>query len=240
MDQPASFGILQAIQMDRKIGTSFVVPPAWVKLSKMITLSIWVLLYEKVLIPLTRKYSKKDRRLTVKQRFDIGIIFSIISMVVSGIIEKNRRESALRLGPNSFVSPMPVWYLILPFSMAGLVEAFAGITLMEHLTTSWPEIMRTVAGGVFFLTMSISSYLNSFIIFFIRSVTGQNGNSEWLGGNDFNKNKLDYYFYTIAALGVVNFVYFQVFARHYLTSTPVVVDDSDSQNDIVLELKEIA
>ncbi|PON90793.1 Proton-dependent oligopeptide transporter [Trema orientale] len=239
MDQPATFGILQAIQMDRKVGTHFQVPPAWVKLSKMLTLSIWVLLYEKVFIPLTRKYSKKDRRLTVKQRLDIGIIFSIVSMVASGLVEKKRRELALGNGTNSFVSPMPVWYLILPFSLAGLVEAFAGITLMEHLTTSWPEIMRTVAGGIFFLTMSISSYVNTIIIAFIKSVTGGNGNSAWLEGSDFNKNRLDYYFYTIAALGLVNFVYFQLFAKHYLSSTPLVVYDSESQNDVV-EMNEIA
>ncbi|KAM0991352.1 hypothetical protein ACFX2C_009741 [Malus domestica] len=32
------------------------------------------------------------------------------------------------------------------------------------------------------------------------------------------KNRLDYYYYTIAAFGVLNFVYFHFFARHYMSN----------------------
>jgi peptide/histidine transporter 3/4 len=40
----------------------------------------------------------------------------------------------------------------------------------------------------------------------------------WLGGNDLNKNRLEYYYYTIAALGGLNLLYFLFFARFFLSS----------------------
>lgn len=226
MSQPGTFGILQAIQMNRTIGKKgFQIPPAWVKLTIMLTLSIWVFFYEKIYIPVMEKRRKKNNvRLTVTQRLNIGIILSIICMVVAGIVEKKRRESALKHG--SFEAPMSVFYLMLPFALAGLVEAFAAVTLMEHLTTRWPERMRTVAGGIFFLSLSVSSYLNSIIVGVINKVTATNGRSPWLSGDNFNKTRLDYYYYVIGGVGVLNLVYFHVSAKHYLGGSQLV-DDSE-------------
>ncbi|KAL5550250.1 hypothetical protein UlMin_000426 [Ulmus minor] len=225
--QPPTFGILQAVQMDKN-ARKFKIPPAWVKLTVLLTVSLWILFYEKIYIPLMQKWSKKDRRLSIQLRFTIGLVCSILCMIVSGIIEKKRKESALRNG--TFESPMSIAYLILPFAMAGLTEAFAGIALMEYIMTQWPEHMRTLAGGIFLFSMSITNYLNSIIVGVINKLSKINGQSPWLNGNDLNKSKLDYYYYTIGFLAALNLVYFLVSARHYLTT--VVADDSEKQVDM--------
>ncbi|CAB4284608.1 unnamed protein product [Prunus armeniaca] len=227
MNQMNSFGIFQAIQMNKAIGPKFQIPPAWMGLAPMIALSIWIIIYESLYIPQMQKRNKNESgRLTMEQRFKIGIVMSVLCMVVAGLTEMKRRNSALKHG--TFESPITVALLVPQFALSGLIEAFAAIALMELLTVQWPQSMRTFAGAVFFLSLSMASYLTSLLITIVKKVSGLNGNSSWLGGNDLNKNRLDYYYYTIAGLGVVNFVYFHFYARHYL-SDAAAVENSENQ-----------
>lgn len=55
MQQMSSFGIFQAIQMNKKIGNKFEIPPAWMGLTPMIALSIWIIIYESIYIPRMQK-----------------------------------------------------------------------------------------------------------------------------------------------------------------------------------------
>ncbi|CAN6723979.1 unnamed protein product [Malus baccata var. baccata] len=228
MQQMNSFGIFQAIQMNKSIGPKFQIPPAWMGLTPMIALSIWIIIYESIYVPQMQKRGKNETgRLTMEQRFKIGIVISVLCMVVAGLTEMKRRDSALAHG--TLESPITVALLVPQFALSGLIEAFAAIALMELLTTQWPQSMRTFAGAVFFLSLSIASYLTTILINVVKKLSGLNGNSSWLGGNDLNKNRLDYYYYTIAAFGVLNFVYFHFFARHYLSDD--VAQHSEKPSD---------
>ncbi|KAL8230667.1 hypothetical protein R6Q57_000445 [Mikania cordata] len=206
IDQQTTFGVLQAIQMTRTIGSSFKIPPGWVTEIAMITLSIWIFIYEGIYIPKLVKLLKKDARLTMVMRIRIGIIMSIFCMVTAGIIERKRRDSALN--NNTYTAPLPIFWLIPQFMLSGLIEAFDSVAIMEFFTRQMPESMRTVASAVFFITLSISSYLSSLIVNIIHKLTGRNGANPWLGGHDLNKNRLDYYYYIIAGFGVLNLIYF--------------------------------
>lgn len=214
MDQQTTFGILQAIQMDKSIGPHFSIPPGWMTMTSMLALSTWIFVYEQVYIPLARKISGEEKRLTTSQRIKIGILMSILCMLVAGIVEKTRRNSALE--NQTFVAPITVFLLLPQFVLSGMVEAFAAVAIMEFLTTQMPESMRTVAGAIFFVSLSIASYIGSFLVNTIHITTGRNGNSPWLGGHDLNKNRLELYYYIIAAIGAVNFMYFTFFASRYI------------------------
>lgn len=214
MGQATSFGTLQALQTNRSIGPNFIVPPAWMGLVPMIALSLWIFLYEKIYVPWTMKTTSMGKRLSIDHRILIGILFSIACMVVSGLVEVRRRDSAVK--HESFNSPLSIWWLVPQFALSGLVEAFAAIPMMELLTSYWPESVKTLGGATFFLSLSIANYLSTILIRIIMAVTTRSGRTPWLGGNDLNKNKLENYYYTIAALGVLNLLYFQFFARRYL------------------------
>ncbi|KAL6138782.1 hypothetical protein ACLB2K_064061 [Fragaria x ananassa] len=216
MQQMPSFGTFQAIQTNRKIGNNFEMPPAWIGLVPMIALSIWIIIYESMYIPWIKKRKNDETgRLTMETRFRVGIVMSILCMVVAGLTEMKRRKSALE--NRSFQSPITVALLVPQFALAGLIEAFAAIALLELLTTQWPKSMRTFAGAAFFLSLSIASYGTSIIVTIVKKVTSLNGNTSWLGGNDLNKNRLDYYYYIIAALGILNLLFFEFIARHFLS-----------------------
>ncbi|XP_073015134.1 protein NRT1/ PTR FAMILY 2.8-like [Primulina eburnea] len=215
MDQQSTFGILQSIQMNRMLGKSFTIPPAWMGISSMIALSIWIFVYEQIYVKKFKKILKKaDLRMTMQQRITTGIIMSILCMVVAGIVEIKRKELALR--HNTLDSPLHVTALLPQFILSGLTEAFAAVAIMEFFTIQMPETMRSVAGSVFFLSLSIASYLSSFLVNVVHSVTKGRGDRAWLGGNDLNKNKLEYYYYFIASLGVLNLFYFTFFARKFV------------------------
>jgi peptide/histidine transporter 3/4 len=100
--------------------------------------------------------------------------------------------------------------------------------------------MRTVAGAVFFLSLSIANYIGSLIVNVVHRATSHKGQTPWLGGHDINHNRLDYYYYLIASLGILNFIYFNFFACHYLisnknTEKAKVQDDEEK----VLELERL-
>nr|XP_011465714.1 PREDICTED: protein NRT1/ PTR FAMILY 2.8-like [Fragaria vesca subsp. vesca] len=165
--------------------------------------------------PSSQKFSRSsqtDLRFTMTQRINTGIVLSVVTMVVSGIVEEHRRKSALKHG--LFVSPTSFALLLPQYFLTGLTEAFSAVAIMEFFTMQMPESMRTVAGAIFFLSLSVSNYLGSFVANMVHKAT--EGKSPWVGGHDLNKNKLDCYYYIIAALGAVNFVYFNLFARHYV------------------------
>lgn len=112
-------------------------------------------------------------------------------MVSAGIIEKKCRE--LTLEQCSFASSLHVAAQLPQFIFPGLTEAFAAVAVMELLTAQMPENMRSIAGTMFFLSLSIASYLNSLIVNIIHSVTRENEKFPWLGGHDLNENQLEYY-----------------------------------------------
>lgn len=183
-------------------------------ITSMIALSIWIIIYEQIYLPLAKKFFKNDSRLTMQQRIAIGIIMSILCMVAAGFSEIERRSSALKRG--SLDSPIHVAALLPQFALSGLTEAFAAVALMEYFTLKLPQTMRSVAGAVFFLSLSVASYLSSLILNIMHSVTGAGGRRPWLGGSDLNQNKLDRYYFLIAGLGVVNLLYFTFYTRKFV------------------------
>ncbi|XP_028763381.1 protein NRT1/ PTR FAMILY 2.8-like [Neltuma alba] len=217
INQQNTFGILQVMQMDRSIGPHFKIPPGWMNLTAMLSLSIWIQVYEGIYIPLSRKFYKNAVRLSMGLRIKIGILLSILCMLVAATVEKQRRHSALR--QNSYISPTRFTLLLPQYALSGLTEAFAAVAIMEFFTMQLPESMRTVSGALFFLSMSIAEYLGSLIVNIVDKLTSENGRKPWLGHHDLNHVRLENYYYIIAALGALNFLYFSFFAVHYLTST---------------------
>ncbi|KAL0761938.1 hypothetical protein Bca101_078088 [Brassica carinata] len=181
-DQQNIYGILQAIQMDKTFGHNFNVPAGWMNLVSMITLAIWISLYECVILPIARQITGRKQRLTMKQRIQIGIVMGIACMIVAGFLEKDRRASALKNG--SFVSPVSIVMLLPQFVLAGLTEAFSAVALMEFLTVKMPEHMRAVAGAIFFLSSSVASYICTLLINVIDKVTREEGHSWFVTEKD--------------------------------------------------------
>ncbi|KAL9239515.1 hypothetical protein vseg_013828 [Gypsophila vaccaria] len=228
LEQQNLFAVLQAMQMNRKVGKHFVIPPGWTGLTSMVTLSVWIVVYENIVLPIWRKIAKrKDVRLSMKARIKIGICISICAMATSAITEFKRREAALKA--KSFESPLSVLFLMPQLALSGLTEAFAAVAMMEFLTTRMPEQMRCLGSAIYFLCASMSSYISTSIANIMYTATKRSDGTAWLGGPDLNKNKLDRYFAVIACIAIFNLFYFT-----FIGSKFVQVDKTTNVEELEL------
>ncbi|MCD7459621.1 hypothetical protein HAX54_041466 [Datura stramonium] len=213
MEQMNTFGVLQVIQSNTKVG-NFMIPPGWMGLASMISLAIWIFIYECLYVPNASKISKKEARLSLQIRIKIGILMSILCLSAAALVETRRRDLAVKEG--TFISPLGIVFFLPQFILSGLTEAFAAVSVMEFLNNQVPETMRSVAGAIFFLSLSIASYLNTLIVNSVEMLSGLHGRKPWLGGHDLNENRLERFYVLIAGLGVINFIYFHFIASHYI------------------------
>ncbi|KAK6128196.1 hypothetical protein DH2020_038065 [Rehmannia glutinosa] len=219
--QMQTYLVFQAIQSDRRLGnTSFKSLPRPYSVFSMITLTMWIPIYDRFLVPFLRRITKKDEGITILQRIGIGLVFAILTMFVSAVVETQRRTLALTRPTLGFVarkgaiSSMSGNWLIPQLALAGLSEAFAMIGQIEFFYKQFPENMRSFGGSFVFCGFAMSSYLSSFLISIVHNTTKVGENSNWLA-EDLNKGRLDYFYYLVAGLEVLNLGYFLVCAKWY-------------------------
>ncbi|XWS32845.1 hypothetical protein CRYUN_Cryun22dG0025000 [Craigia yunnanensis] len=219
--QQDTYVVFQALQSDRRLGHGgFKVPAASYTIFAMLSLTLCIPIYDRVMVPSLRKLTGKQGGITLLQRIGIGILLSLILMLVSGLVEGHRRNLALTrptLGITSkggAISSMSALWLAPQLFLTGICQCFNCIGQIEFYYKQFPENMRSIAGSFFFLGLAGSSYLNGFLVSLVHHITARTKAGDWLP-EDLNKGKLDYYYYFIAALGFINFVYFLVCAKWY-------------------------
>ncbi|GER27120.1 major facilitator superfamily protein [Striga asiatica] len=198
--------VFQALQSDRRLpATKFQIPAASYVVFPMLGLSLWVPLYDRLLVPLARRFTGVPTGITVLRRMGAGIFLTVIESLVGGFVEARRRSMAV--GPTSSMSAM---WLVPQLGLGGLAEGFNAIGQLEFYYKEFPENMKSVAGAFFFCGSAVSSYVYSLLMAVVHRTTG----GKWLP-QDLNKGRLDYFYYLVAVLCGLNFVYFVVCARWY-------------------------
>lgn len=202
--QEQNYVVFQALQSNRKLGnTNFHIPAASYILFAMLVITIWLPIYDRLIVPRLRTLTGKEDGLTLLQKMGIGLVLSTAAMLISGLVE-GRRKTFLD-GKSSSMSGM---WLIPQISISGLSEAFALIGENELLYKQFPENMRSIASAFLFVGLAVSAYLSSFFTSVIHRTTN------WLA-DDLNRGKLDYFYYSIAGMQILNLGFFLVCAKWY-------------------------
>ncbi|CAL9031197.1 unnamed protein product [Prunus brigantina] len=216
--QLQTYVVFQAIQSDRRLGnTNFDIPPASYSVFLMLSMTIWIPIYDRLLVPFLQRLTGKEGGITLLQRIGIGTFLTVICIIVSAFVEERRRTIALTKpipGPKGAISSMSGFWLIPQLSIAGLADAFTTVGQIEFYYKQFPENMRSIAGSLFFCGIAGSSYLSSLLIAVVHRTTEGAATGNWLP-EDLNKGRLDYFYYLIAALGAINLGYFLVCANWY-------------------------
>lgn len=126
----------------------------------------------------------------------------MLAMAVSAIVEKKRRDVS-----NNGESAISVFWLVPQFFLVGAGEAFAYVGQLEFFIREGPERMKSMSTGLFLATLSMGFFFSSVLVTLVKTMT----NGRWLT-NNLNKGRLDYFYWLLAILGVVNFVVFLAFA----------------------------
>lgn len=219
--QQHTYSVFQAQQTDRRLGnTTFKIPAATYVVFMMVSMTLWIPIYDRIMVPFLQKLTGKEGGITMLQRMGIGIGISVITMLVSAFVEERRRTIALTKPAVGFqprrgaISSMSGMFLVPQLALAGLAEAFTSIGQIEFYYKQFPENMRSIGGSIFYCGLAGSSYLTSLLITIVHKTTEGAATGNWLP-EDLNKGRLDYFYYMIAGLEVLNFGYFLVCARWY-------------------------
>ncbi|KAI0516369.1 hypothetical protein KFK09_009042 [Dendrobium nobile] len=208
LGQQWTFAVLQSLKMNRHLGPHFKIPPGSVGTIAMLGLTFFIPVYDMVIVPVARRITKLEGGITLLQRQGVGLLISILSMVAAAMVEKKRREKSLEGVAISVLWLMP------PLLVMGVAEAFNGVGQIEFYNRQFPEHMQTLAGSLFFCSLAGASYLSSLLISVVRKATDGGGRRSWLE-DDIDKGRLDYFYYLIAGMGVVNLIYFVICASFY-------------------------
>ncbi|KAI5416845.1 hypothetical protein KIW84_041737 [Lathyrus oleraceus] len=220
LSQQHTFLVFQALQSNRRLGNSnFNIPGASYQVVLMLSMTIWLAIYDRLVVPFLRRFTGKEAGITLLQRVGVGIFLSILCMLVSAVVEIQRRRLALTdpvgiLPRKGAISSMLGYWLVPQLILAGVSEAFCAVGLTEFYYKQFPENMKTIAGSLFFCTMAGSSYLSAFLISIVHKTTSNSATGNWLS-EDLNKGRLEYFYYLIAAIELFNFGYFLMCSKWF-------------------------
>ncbi|WCJ29467.1 Major facilitator superfamily protein [Euphorbia peplus] len=213
----SSFQVLQASTMNRHIFSNFEIPAGSLSAFLVISLVIWVTLYDRIIIPVSSKLKGKPVRLSLKQKMGIGILFSISSMAALAVAERIRRGTAVQEGfsdnPDGVVD-MSVMWLLPHLFLGGIAEGFNAIAQNEFYYSELPKSMSTVATSLFEMGMSAANLVASVIMSAVDSMSRRGGQESWVATN-INKGHYDYYCWLLASMSMANFVYYVFCSKAY-------------------------
>lgn len=223
--QQQQYVVFQAQQSNRYIGnTKFQVPAATYFIFFMFSMTFFIVIYDRILVPFMRKFTGKEGGITILQRLGTGLCLIIPALLVSALVEIRRRNSVPMIPPplpatggvrgNVAVSSMSGFWLVPQLAMSGLSEAFTAIGQTEFYYKQFPENMRSFAGSLLFLGIATSSYLNTLLISMVHRLTEGSPTGNWLP-EDLNKGRLEYFYFLVMGILFLNACYFMVCAKWY-------------------------
>ncbi|CAM0872168.1 unnamed protein product [Alopecurus aequalis] len=213
--QNSSMFIEQGMVLDKRVG-SFNVPPASLSTFDVISVMIWVPLYDRVVIPIARKFTGREKGFSELQRIGIGLVLSIIAMVSAALVEMKRLEIAMSEGltHEKVAVPMSILWQIPQYFFVGAAEVFTNIGQLEFFYSQAPDAMRSLCAAFALITVSAGSYLSSIILTLVSYLTTQGGDPGWIPDN-LNEGHLDRFFWLIAGISFVNLLVYIGCAMRY-------------------------
>ncbi|RDY10092.1 Protein NRT1/ PTR FAMILY 2.13 [Mucuna pruriens] len=231
MAQQGTFTVSQALKMNRHLGPKFQIPPGSLVVISLITIALWLPLYDRLLVPRLRKMTEHEGGITLLVRIGIGMVFSILSMVVAGFVEKVRRDSANSNPTPLGIAPMSVMWLAPQLILMGFCEAFNIIGQIEFFNRQLPDHMRSIGNSLFSCSFALANYLSTTIVNVVHHATRTNSSPDWLT-NDINAGRIDYFYYLIAGLATLNLIFFVYVARRYKYKGSVDLQDETPEVDL--------
>ncbi|KAI8529563.1 hypothetical protein RHMOL_Rhmol12G0234600 [Rhododendron molle] len=205
-----TFQLLQARSMNRHITPGFQLPAGSFTMFAIIGAIVWLILYDRIIIPLVSKIRGKPFSVGVKVRMGVGLFCSFLGMVVAAIVEHFRRRKARESGyydnPAGVVNMSAMW-LVPQHVLIGVAEALNVIASNEFFYSELPKRMSSIAVALSGLGMAVGSLLASLILSTVNNVTMSGGKESWISSN-INTGHYESYYWLLAVLSSVNLLYF--------------------------------
>lgn len=213
--QMSTMFVLQGNTMDQHMGPNFKIPSASLSLFDTVSVIFWAPIYDQVIVKLARRFTGQERGFTHLQRMGIGLGLSIFSMVVAGILEVARLGIVRK---NNYYDleyiPMSIFWQVPQYFIIGCAEVFTFIGQLEFFYDQAPDAMRSLCSALSLTTVALGNYLSTLLVTVVTKVTTRNGHPGWIP-NNLNRGHLDYFYWLLAALSIINFFVYLWIAKWY-------------------------
>ncbi|KAL7136316.1 hypothetical protein ABFS83_10G021500 [Erythranthe nasuta] len=214
--QMSTMFVLQGDTMDQHLGPNFKIPAASLSLFDTLSVIFWAPVYDLIIIPIARKYTKNERGFTQLQRMGIGLVISIFAMVVAGSLEVSRlnyvRKNNLY---DEKTVPMTIFWQVPQYFLVGCAEVFTFIGQLEFFYDQAPDAMRSLCAALSLSTNALGNYLCTALVTIVANVTTRNGGLGWIPDKNLNRGHLDYFYWLLAILSLINFFAYLLIANWY-------------------------
>ncbi|XP_042374821.1 protein NRT1/ PTR FAMILY 8.1-like [Zingiber officinale] len=229
--QMSTMFVLQGNTLDPHMGPHFKIPSASLSIFDTISVIVWVPVYDFIIIPIARKFTGRERGFTQLTRMGIGLFISIFSMLAAGVLEVFRLRTVAKHNlyddQDSYV-PMSIFCQVPQYLVIGAAEVFTFIGQLEFFYDQAPDAMRSMCSALSLTTVALGNYLSTLLVDIVTSITAKNGKLGWIPDN-LNRGHLDYFFWLLAILSVLNFLVYLVIAKFYTYKN--TIEDENSTGD---------
>ncbi|KAK7263772.1 hypothetical protein RJT34_31369 [Clitoria ternatea] len=224
--QLQTFSVQQGRAMDTHLTKSFNIPPASLQSIPYILLIILVPLYDTFFVPFARKFTGHESGIQPLRRIGFGLFLATFSMVSAAVLEKKRRDAAVNLSETLSIFWITPQYLIF-----GLSEMFTAVGLIEFFYKQPLKGMQSFFTAITYCSYSFGFYLSTLLVSLINKITSSSSsNGGWLHNNDLNQDRLDLFYWLLAALSFLNFFNYLFWSTRYAPSpkenNPYSADDN--------------
>ncbi|XP_015697434.1 protein NRT1/ PTR FAMILY 8.3-like [Oryza brachyantha] len=206
--QMSSTLVEQGMAMDNHVG-SFSVPPASLSTFHSIGVLLWIPVYDAVLVPLARRVTGKPKGITQLQRIGVGLALAALIMAYSALVEERRLAAA-----HTGAAPISIMWQVPAQLLHGAAVVFTSIGKSEFFYDQAPRGMRSLCTALGQLAIAAGNYLSAFLLAVVASATASGGAPGWIP-DDLNKGHLDYFFWLMAALLLLDLAFFIYCAMRY-------------------------
>ncbi|KAG6512659.1 hypothetical protein ZIOFF_030788 [Zingiber officinale] len=231
--QMSTMFVLQGNTLDPHMGPHFKIPSASLSIFDTISVIVWVPIYDRFLVPFVRKLTGRDRGFTQLTRMGIGLFISIFSMLAAGILEVVRLRVVARhnlYNDKDDYVPISIFWQVPQYFIIGAAEVFTFIGQLEFFYDQAPDAMRSMCSALSLTTVALGNYLSTLLVTIVTSITTKNGKLGWIPDN-LNQGHLDYFFWLLAILSVLNLLVYLVIAKFYTYKN--TVEDADTKGDAI-------
>lgn len=206
--------------MDRRVGSKFRVPSASLQCSIGISAIAFIPVYDRLLIPLARRFTGEPSGITMLQRIGTGVALSVVVMLVAAFVEMKRLRTCREMGlvdlPDEEI-PMSMWWLMPQNMLCGIANVFTIVGLQEFFYDQVPEALRSLGLAFCLSIFGIGNFISGFIVSAIALITNRQGQS-WFPDN-LNRAHLDYFYLLLAGLSFIELLIFLYSAQSYVYKT---------------------
>ncbi|XP_016504424.2 protein NRT1/ PTR FAMILY 4.5-like [Nicotiana tabacum] len=211
MAQLQTFTIQQSLTMNRKI-RNFEIPGPSIPIIPQLFQLFLIPVYDRIFIPIARKFTGIPSGIRQLQRIGVGLVLTAVSMAVAAVVESHRKSVAIEQNMVDSASPLPmsVFWLGYQYVIFATAEIFTLVGLLDFFYAESTSGMKSLSMAISWSSLAFGYFTSSLVVSVINKVSGG-----WLANNNLNRDKLDYFYWLLAGVSVLNFGFYLLCASWY-------------------------